>query len=348
MWAQSPEKWPKGMRCNGHLLLNAEKMSKSTGNFKTLAQAVLEYGSDAMRVALADAGDTVDDANFEHLTANGAILRLTKELAWIEEVLAAADGMRDEPPTTFLDRAFDNEINIAIHKAKSAYDRCMFREALKTGWYDLLNARDTYRFAQGAEGMNIRVVLRFFEVSTLLLTPICPHTCEHIWSNLLKKDGLVVNAGWPSAAEPDFLLQKTAAYIEETIVNLRKAIQKTELPVKPKKGQPAAPAPGKVTGVELVVPLTFGGWQAKVLRILSSLYDEKRNTFPEDLMGQVLAQANSDAELKELGQKAIKQVCLLKNNISSSLCVIFLLTKKQNNNIYLCRTSCLSLKTQVS
>lgn len=29
------------------------------------------------------AGDALDDANFEHTTANGAILRLTKELAWI-------------------------------------------------------------------------------------------------------------------------------------------------------------------------------------------------------------------------------------------------------------------------
>ena len=28
------------------------------------------------------AGDAMDDANFEHTTANGAILRLTKELAW--------------------------------------------------------------------------------------------------------------------------------------------------------------------------------------------------------------------------------------------------------------------------
>ena len=53
------------------------------GNFKTLEQAIEEYGADAMRIALADAGDTMDDANFEHNTANSAILRLTKELAWI-------------------------------------------------------------------------------------------------------------------------------------------------------------------------------------------------------------------------------------------------------------------------
>ena len=38
-----PEKhWPRSMRTNGHVLLNNEKMSKSTGNFKTLKQAIEE------------------------------------------------------------------------------------------------------------------------------------------------------------------------------------------------------------------------------------------------------------------------------------------------------------------
>ena len=37
----------------------------AAGNFKTLEQAIMEYSADAMRVALADAGDTMDDANFE-------------------------------------------------------------------------------------------------------------------------------------------------------------------------------------------------------------------------------------------------------------------------------------------
>jgi len=34
-------------------------MSKSTGNFPTLKDAVEKYGVDATRVALADAGDAV-------------------------------------------------------------------------------------------------------------------------------------------------------------------------------------------------------------------------------------------------------------------------------------------------
>ena len=195
VWSGRPGLWPRGMRCNGHLLLNAEKMSKRTGNFRTLAQAVSEYSADAMRVALADAGDAMDDANFEHLTANGAILRLTKELGWAEEVMAAVGSMRDEEPTSFLDRAFDNEMNVAVHATQAAYDTFMFREALKAGWYDLLIARDTYRFAVGPEGMNRRLVERFLDVSTRLLTPICPHTCEHIWSNVLRCVSIVVGGG---------------------------------------------------------------------------------------------------------------------------------------------------------
>lgn len=38
VWANDPAKWPRALRCNGHLMLNSEKMSKSTGNFKTLQE----------------------------------------------------------------------------------------------------------------------------------------------------------------------------------------------------------------------------------------------------------------------------------------------------------------------
>jgi leucyl-tRNA synthetase len=55
-------------------------------------QAIAEYSSDAMRWALADAGDGMDDANFETSTANAAILRLTKELSWMEEMLGPDAG----------------------------------------------------------------------------------------------------------------------------------------------------------------------------------------------------------------------------------------------------------------
>ncbi|KAG1249664.1 hypothetical protein G6F68_013207 [Rhizopus microsporus] len=36
------DKWPQGVRSNGHLLLDSKKMSKSTGNFMTMSDAVIK------------------------------------------------------------------------------------------------------------------------------------------------------------------------------------------------------------------------------------------------------------------------------------------------------------------
>ena len=40
----------------------------------------------------------------------------------------------------------------------------MYREALKCGWFDLTNARDTYRLAVGPEGLCEPLILRYIEV----------------------------------------------------------------------------------------------------------------------------------------------------------------------------------------
>ncbi|KAF9602516.1 hypothetical protein IFM89_029815 [Coptis chinensis] len=54
--------------------------SQSTGNFRTLRQAIEEFSADATRFSLADAGDGMDDANFVFETANAAILEAHQNL----------------------------------------------------------------------------------------------------------------------------------------------------------------------------------------------------------------------------------------------------------------------------
>ncbi len=53
----------------------------------TLADSLEEYGADAMRIAMADAGDGLEDANFVQSTANAEVLRLASELEWIDLVI---------------------------------------------------------------------------------------------------------------------------------------------------------------------------------------------------------------------------------------------------------------------
>lgn len=114
------EYWPRSMRVNGHLLLNGEKMSKSTGNFLTLDDAVKKYGADATRVALADAGDGIEDANFEETVANQIILRFHTLKEWSEEVVRD-QTLRTGKSDVFWDKLFKNELNDLVHDAEQHY-----------------------------------------------------------------------------------------------------------------------------------------------------------------------------------------------------------------------------------
>ena len=74
---------PRSFYCNGHILVNGKKMSKSEGNFLTIRDCIQKYGVDATRMALADAGDGLDDANFDESVANASILKLYTFEKWI-------------------------------------------------------------------------------------------------------------------------------------------------------------------------------------------------------------------------------------------------------------------------
>ncbi|KAF0915660.1 hypothetical protein E2562_037719 [Oryza meyeriana var. granulata] len=271
--------WPRGFRCNGHLMLNSEKMSKSTGNFRTLRQAIEEFSFDATRFALADAGDGMDDANFVFETENAASLRLMKEIAWMEEVIAAESSLRAGPPSTYADHVFANEINIAVIETEKSYNAFMFRDALKLGFYDLQLARDEYRLSCGAAGMNRALLWRFMEVQTRLITPICPHYAEHVWQNILRKEGFAIKAGWPIAGTPDPTLRIANKYLQDSIVKFRKLLQKQESgSKKPKKGTASPPSEENK-----LLETNFKQVQKLCMPFIKSKKDEARSVGPHAL-----------------------------------------------------------------
>lgn len=59
-----------------------------------------------MRLALADAGDTVEDANFVETMADAGILRLYTWVEWVKEMSANQNNLRTGPADTFNDRVF--------------------------------------------------------------------------------------------------------------------------------------------------------------------------------------------------------------------------------------------------
>ncbi|RVW64949.1 Leucine--tRNA ligase, cytoplasmic [Vitis vinifera] len=290
--------WPRGFRCNGHIMLNSEKMSKSTGNFMTIRQAIQEFSADATRFSLADAGDGMDDANFVSETANAAILRLTKEISWMQEVIEGESSFRKGPSSTYADRVFANEINIAVKMTEKNYSEFMFREALKTGFYDLQAARDEYRFSCGMGGMNRDLLWRFMDVQTRLMTPICPHFAEYVWKELLRKEGFVVKAGWPEADTLDLTLKLANKYLQDSIVSMRKLLQKQVSGPKRADKSISSSAENRPTVGLIYMAEQYDGWKAECLKILQSKFNTETSSFAPD---QEILEALQQSEIGQEG-----------------------------------------------
>lgn len=85
-----------------------------------------------------------------------------------------------------------SEMNLKIVQTDANYNSMLFKEALRTGFFELQAVRDKYRELTACEnGMHVDLIFKFIEIQALLLSPICPHVSEHIW-------GLLENVGHSS------------------------------------------------------------------------------------------------------------------------------------------------------
>ncbi|VVT49893.1 uncharacterized protein SAPINGB_P002496 [Magnusiomyces paraingens] len=283
------EYWPAGIRANGHLLLNNEKMSKSTGNFMTLKQIVEKFGADASRIALADAGDSLEDANFDETNANAAILRLYNLKEWAVELVKDSDKLRTGPKDSFFDKAFENEINELIEETKKAYDEAFYKVALKYGLFDLQSARDYYRDSTATSGIGMHkdLVLRYIEVQALLLSPIAPHFCEYLWREVLGHKESIQNARFPEISAP---LDKSLSAALEYVRSTQRAIREAEgASMKKKKGKATATTfdPKKPSKLSLYVALSFPEWQEAYIDLVKDAFENLSLDFTPDFRQKV-------------------------------------------------------------
>ncbi len=277
---------PRGIYANGLLTIDGEKMSKSTGNFLTVRDSLVAFGADATRFALASAGDGLEDANFSKTVVNNAILRLSKEEIWIQDIYNNTDSSKLRPadsPLLFWDQLALARIDVAITNVKEAYEQMRLYDVMKLGAHTFCNERDAYRTAciETNVPMHPTVVRRWADVFVVIMSPIVPFWAQHMWENVLKRSGeskYIYNARWPQSGPPSLLIRQ-ADYITSAIVSCRSVAERARTVFakraglgKAAKGQ-KAPEGGK--GVNLIKSLTikvaaeYSQWQVDVLKRLN-------------------------------------------------------------------------------
>lgn len=273
IWPDQPEMWPRGVRANGHLLLNSMKMSKSDGNFLTLTEACQKFSADGTRLCLADSGDSVEDANFVESSADAGILRLYTFIEWAKEMLKSRDSLRKGPKDTFHDQVFISEMNLKTREAGEFYEKMLFKEALRVGFFEFQSIRDKYRELCGSIGMHGDLVLEYIERQALLMSPICPHVAEHVWSLLGNKKS-ILQAKWPSVGAIDSAKIQSSDYFMEATSSFRHLL-KQSMAAKVGKGgaQLKGKSVAKPTDGLIWVAKEYPPWQSCVLDTMRQLFE---------------------------------------------------------------------------
>ena len=310
------EYWPSSVRSNGHLLLNGDKMSKSTGNFLTLSQATKKFGADATRITLADAGDGMEDANFEEKGANAAIMRMYTLKEWIEDTLVHGKSgeLRDTEGDVIWDKLFEDEMYALVNEAYGHYSDTNYKLALKSSLYDFQSARDFYREACSASGtpMSRPLLMKYVELQSLVICTIAPHWAEHMWLEILKKPETIQKARWPEVPQADAQLTAIREYVKGTSSSITAA--QAQASRKVAKGKTAVFDPKKPTRLTIFVAENWPAWQEKYVELVRKVFEEQKLDDDKGLNASVAKTAGKGPELK----KAMPFVSGLKKEIVSA------------------------------
>jgi leucyl-tRNA synthetase len=274
-----PQKhWPKSFCINGRIMVDNEKMSKSKGNFFTMRELYTKHGPDIVRLTAINAGEGMDDANFDMTFLETSNKKLTELHEFIKD-----NYNKGRTNKLTIDKWFESSIHKAISKTTKAFENILFKSAVQYGFLDL--HRDLKWYLHRTNGSpNKQLINLFIETQLLLLAPITPHFCEECWT-LIGKKPYISTASWPKADKKAMIPKMDSA--EELINNTLRDIR--EVLKLAKVDQPSK--------IQLFIS---SSWKYDLFTKVHSLLQKTQNP------GEILKTVMQDAKLRQHGKQISK------------------------------------------
>lgn len=183
--------------CQGMVLKDGTKMSKSKGNTVDPAELIDLYGADTVRLFTMFAAPPEQSLEWTESGVEGAF-RFLKKLwkAVVQHIEAGTPGELDVSEVEGDQQDLRRKTHETIAKVSDDYGRRQTFNTAIAAVMELLN--EVGRHADRSTPLGLAVEREALEAAVQLLAPIVPHVCHALWQELGHPDP-ILNAPWPSA-----------------------------------------------------------------------------------------------------------------------------------------------------
>jgi leucyl-tRNA synthetase len=210
----------------GMVLKDGSKMSKSKGNTVDPQALIDNYGADTARLFMMFAAPPEQSLEWADSGVEGAnrFLRRVWKACYDHVSMGTIEAYSVGDLTAEL-KAMRLQLHLTIDKVADDYGR---RHSFNTAISSVMELMNALAKIEGIDTITRQVRQEVLQNAALLLSPIVPHICQALWSELCPQKH-ILDAGWP-VADQAAMVQDTVEYMIQVNGKLRGSlvVAKTE------------------------------------------------------------------------------------------------------------------------
>ena len=210
----------------GMVLKDGSKMSKSKGNTVDPQALIDTYGADTARLFMMFAAPPEQSLEWADSGVEGAnrFLRRVWKACYDHVTMGTIEAYSVGDLTAEL-KAMRLQLHLTIDKVADDFGR---RHSFNTAISSVMELMNALAKIEGIDTITRQVRQEVLQNAALLLSPIVPHICQALWSELCPQKH-ILDAGWP-VADQAAMVQDTVEYMIQVNGKLRGSlvVAKTE------------------------------------------------------------------------------------------------------------------------